>query len=118
MVRTRAARVALLLLAACLPAAPLQAASFSCANVTAPDEVAICTHCEIAQLDVKLATLYGVATKLVGMGRRGQIQDDQRAFLRLRAACLGDTSCLTTAYHTRIKQIETGLDDIYSRGPF
>ncbi|MEP9354618.1 hypothetical protein ABLE93_13580 [Xanthobacter sp. KR7-65] len=112
------ARHVVLAAALALPLGPAGAASFSCSGVSAPDEVAICADCELAQMDVKMATLYGVVTKLVAMGQRGQIQDDQRAFLRQRAACKGDTGCLTRAYQTRIGQIETALASIYSRGPF
>ncbi|WP_029877743.1 hypothetical protein [Xanthobacter sp. 126] len=97
---------------------PASAASFSCNGVTAPDEVAICKSCELAQLDVKMATLYGVITKMVGMGQRGAIQDDQRAWLVERAACKADAACISAAYQTRIRAIEGMLSDIYSRGPF
>lgn len=99
-------------------AVPASAASFSCAGVSTPDEVAICKSCDLAQLDVKMATLYGVITKLVGMGQRGMIQDDQRAWLVERASCKGDAACLSNAYQTRIRAIEGMLSDIYSRGPF
>lgn len=104
--------------AALLATAPATAASFSCAGVSAPDEVAVCGNCELAQLDVQMATLYRVITKLVGMGQRGLIQDEQRAWLAQRSQCGGDIACVRTAYETRIRQIETALDSIYSRGPF
>ncbi|UDQ90768.1 hypothetical protein LJE71_07150 [Xanthobacter autotrophicus] len=97
---------------------PASAASFSCAGVSAADEVAICKSCDLAQLDVKMATLYGVITKMVGMGQRGAIQDDQRAWLVERAACKADAACISAAYQTRIRAIEGMLSDIYSRGPF
>lgn len=97
---------------------PASAASFSCNGVTAPDEVAICKSCDLAQLDVKMATLYGVITKMVGMGQRGMIQDDQRAWLVQRASCKGDAACISAAYQARISEIEGMLSDIYSRGPF
>jgi len=101
-----------------LAAGPARAASFDCTGAQAPDEAAVCANCDLAQQDVKLATLYGVITKLVGMGQRGMIQDEQRAWLHQRAACKGDTSCLAGAYGTRIGQLEKAMDDIYSRGPF
>lgn len=115
---SRAALAAALLATSGLAAGPASAASFSCSGVSAADETAICGDCDLAQLDVKMATLYGVATKLVAMGQRGIIEDEQRAWLRQRSQCGGDKACLRTAYQTRIRQIETALDDIYSRGPF
>lgn len=112
----RAARLAAAVLL--VLSTPAGAASFSCSGVTAPDEAAICGNCDLAQQDVKMATLYGVVTRLVGMGQRGQFQDDQRAWLRQRAGCKGDAACLAAAYQARIGQIEEALADIYSRGPF
>lgn len=94
------------------------AASFDCATARAPDEAAICKSCDLAQLDVKMATLYGVFNHLVGMGQRGAFQDEQREWLSRRASCGADTACLTSAYRTRIREIEGALEDIYSRGPF
>lgn len=123
--RPARARLAAALLAGALAsvaagplASPATAASFDCATNRAPDEAAICKDCELAQLDVKLAALYGVVTRLVGMGQRGTIQDDQRAWLVQRAACGGNTGCIASAYKTRIDQIQGLLSDIYSRGPF
>lgn len=101
-----------------LAATPAAAASFECATARAPDEKAVCASCELEQLDVKMSTLYGVAIRLVAMGQRGDIQDAQRAWLSRRALCGGDASCLRQAYQSRIGELETGLDAIYSRGPF
>ncbi|MDI4666419.1 hypothetical protein K9U40_19120 [Xanthobacter autotrophicus] len=98
--------------------APAGAASFDCAGARAADEKAVCDSCDLAQLDVKMATLYGVLTKLVAMGQRGMIQDAQRAWLAQRSTCGGDTGCLSGAYRTRIGQLEAALGEIYSRGPF
>lgn len=106
------------LAAAGLGAAPARAASFDCSGAQAPDEAAVCTNCDLAQQDVKMATLYGVLTKLVAMGQRGLFQDEQRTFLRHRAACKGDVRCLSGLYKTRIGELEKALEDIYSRGPF
>jgi len=97
---------------------PPRAASFDCATAKATDEKAVCASCDLEQLDVKMSTLYGVITKLVAMGQRGDIQDAQRAWLSRRALCGGDAACLRDAYTARIRELETGLDGIYSRGPF
>ncbi|MFG1351158.1 lysozyme inhibitor LprI family protein [Xanthobacter autotrophicus] len=101
-----------------LALAPAGAASFDCASARAADEKAVCDSCDLAQLDVKMSTLYGVLTRLVAMGQRGMIQDAQRAWLAQRSTCGGDTGCLATAYKSRIGQLEAALGQIYSRGPF
>lgn len=99
-----------------LPAA--QAASFDCTRAQAADEKAVCATMALSDLDVRMATLFEVAGHLVGMGQRGQLQDDQRQFLKDRASCGSDTACLTLAYDARIKAINQVLQSIYSRGPF
>lgn len=101
-----------------LAVTPAGAASFDCAGAKAADETAVCGNCDLAQLDVKMATLFTVATRLVGMGQRSAMHDDQRAWLSRRAACGGDAACLTTEYRARIGQLETAMQAIYSRGPF
>lgn len=98
--------------------APASAASFDCATAKAADEAAVCGNCDLAQLDVKMATLYGVLGHLVPMGQRADIQDAQRGFLAQRARCGGDAACLGTAYRARIGELEQGLARVYARGPF
>jgi hypothetical protein len=46
-----------------------------------------CLTCsrELSQLDVKMATLYDTIVRLVGMGVRGDMQDQRRAWLQERA---------------------------------
>ena len=95
-----------------------QAASFDCAKARAADDKAVCASMALSDLDVKMATLFEVATHLVGMGQRGMLQDDQRQFLKERAACGADSACLTRAYDARIKVLTQVLQAIYSRGPF
>lgn len=112
------APVLAMLAAGWLAAAPAAAASFNCATAKAPDERAVCASCDLEQLDVKLSTLYGVLTKLVAMGQRGDIQDAQRVWLARRALCGSDAACVRQAYTSRIQELEAGLQGIYSRGPF
>lgn len=99
-------------------AAPASAASFDCATARAADETAVCGNCDLAQLDVKMATLYGVLGHLVPMGQRSDLQDAQRGFLAQRANCGGDDGCLGKAYRARIGELEQSLARIYARGPF
>lgn len=115
-------RALFLALALSVPAAgaalPAHAASFGCLEAAGEDEATICKDCTLAQQDVKMATLYGVLTKLIGMGQRGVVQYEQQVWLRHRAECKTDRACLAKAYDTRIGQLEDALNNIYSRGPF
>ncbi|MEQ8652750.1 MAG: hypothetical protein RIC87_09835 [Kiloniellales bacterium] len=97
---------------------PAAAASFDCAKATSADEKTICHTCVLAQKDVKMATLYDVLTNLVAMGQRGDLQDQQRSFLKTRAACGSDEHCIAKAYDARIAKLEAGLKEIYAGGPY
>ncbi len=99
-------------------AAPAAAQSFSCAQASKPDEKAICDSRELANLDVKNATLYEVARNLVAMGERGNLQDQETAFLKTRAACGANVSCIAAAYRANIASIQSVLDGIYKNGPY
>jgi uncharacterized protein len=94
------------------------AASFDCRRAAAPDEIAICDSRELSQLDVKMATLYDTITKLVGMGVRGAIQDQQREWLQARAGCGADRACLRNLYDARIRALETEVDRVARGGPY
>ena len=65
-----------------------------------------------------MATLYGIATSLVAMGQRGELNDTQREWLAERDRCGDDTGCLTMLYARRIRQLNAVIDDIASRGPY
>ena len=94
------------------------AASFDCRNASNPDEVAICDSRELSELDVKMATLYETIIKLVGMGVRGAIQDQQRAWLQERAGCGADRACIRRLYDTRIRALEAEVARIGKGGPY
>lgn len=99
-------------------AVPARAASFTCAVAMKPDETAICGSMALSDLDVRMATLYGVATKLVAMGERGMLQDGQRRFLVEREACGADAACLTKLYQARIAVLDGVIDRIAANGPY
>ena len=101
-----------------LCATPVAAASFDCAKAKAPDEKAICATRALNDADVKLTTLYQVDGHLMAMGARGDMQDDQRTWLKRRQACKGDVKCLTKAYADRVADLQAAFDGIASRGPF
>jgi uncharacterized protein len=87
-----------------LAAGPATAASFNCAKAAKPDEIAICSDPGLGDLDVKMATLYGVRMEIpMMMGAKGAAQDEQRAFLDQRAGCGANIACIGAAYRERIE---------------
>jgi uncharacterized protein len=88
-----------------------QAASFNCAKAKTPDEKAICANRTLSDLDLKMATLFGVRMKLpMLMGARGAAQDEQRDFLTVRGSCGADAACIGIAYQQRIDAINAEID--------
>jgi uncharacterized protein len=104
--------------AALLFGGPAHAASFDCRKAANPDEIAICDSRELSELDVKMATLYDTIVKLVGMGVRGAMQDQQRAWLQERAGCGADRACIRRLYDTRIRALEAEVARIAKGGPY
>lgn len=93
-------------------------APLDCAKAGSSTEKAICSDYGLGQQEARVATLFEVTTSLVAMGQRGDIQDQQRAFLKERNACKSNISCLRNAYEARDKQLEAVLSQIRQRGPF
>ncbi|MGC6031377.1 lysozyme inhibitor LprI family protein [Enterobacter kobei] len=83
----------------------VSAASFSCTGVTAPDEKAICADRELSEKDVRMATTWDMLRKVVLMGGRGALQDEQTAWLQKRQACGSNTVCLSHLYDDRIDEL-------------
>lgn len=100
------------------PAAAIDYSPIDCAKATTPADRTICNNYALGQDEARMATLYGIATGLVAMGQRGDIQDAQRAFIRTREACGADTGCLSRVYATRIRELDAVIANIASRGPF
>ncbi|ATN34086.1 hypothetical protein ACO34A_09740 [Rhizobium sp. ACO-34A] len=100
--------------ASSIPAgAPAVAASFDCDRKDlAADEQAICDNRALNDLDVKMATSFELIAGLLAMGNRGELQDQQSAWLKKRQACEGDTTCLRNAYDERMKQLENTYNNL------
>ncbi|MHA7970814.1 lysozyme inhibitor LprI family protein [Rhizobium sp. CAU 1783] len=89
------------------------AASFDCNRQgLAADEVAICENRDLNDLDVKMVTTFELISGLLPMGNRGELQDQQSAWLRQRQDCGADVDCLERAYEDRITQINRVYDTI------
>lgn len=93
-------------------------APLDCRKAASVTERTICSDYGLGQSEARLATLYQITASLVAMGQRGQIQDDQRAFLKRRDACGANAGCIRSTYADRIAQLETVMAGIQQRGPF
>jgi uncharacterized protein len=116
-------RVALALMGAALmlatvPAAAGEYAPMDCAKAASPAEKTVCSNYHLGQLEARMATLYAVATSLVAMGQRGDMQGAQRDFLQQRENCGANVGCLTHKYDARIADLNGAIAAIASRGPF
>ena len=107
--------VALLTTAAWQPAG---AASFDCAKAEAADEKAVCADRQLNDKDVEMAVLYTQLKPLLGMGARGDMEDEQAAWLKWRAACGADWASLSKIYQERVQQLRGGFEALSKRGPF
>lgn len=88
------------------------AASFDCdAKTLQPDETAICANRDLNDLDVRMATEFKWLSGMYAMGVRGELQDQQTAWLKTRQACQSDIACIRKAYEDRLKVFE----DDYNR---
>lgn len=101
-----------------LGAGSANAASFDCGRARLPDEKAICASRQLSEMDVEMSVRYQMLTGLVAMGTRGDMQDEQQAWLQSRKACGGNRSCLLDAYRRRIGALKDEYAHLASRGPF
>ncbi|MBB4953445.1 uncharacterized protein H4S14_001287 [Agrobacterium vitis] len=89
------------------------AASFDCTKTDLKaDEKAICDNLPLNDLDVKMVTTFDLLSGLLPMGNRGELQDQQTAWLKTRQACNADVTCIDKAYDTRIKQLMSVYSNI------
>ena len=95
-----------------------QAASFDCDRATMASERTICAQREINDADVKMATTYNIIKRLVPMGTRGMIQDEQVKWLQLRDQCGDSSGCLSEVYKMRQQKLDMYMDRVYKQGPF
>jgi uncharacterized protein len=103
-----AAFVAGACLAGLVMSSSAEAASFDCGK--AADEIAICSTPHLSDLDMHMATLYGVRMQIpMLMGAKGAARDEQRAFLAERGACGGNVACIQQAYLNRVAVLNQAI---------
>jgi uncharacterized protein len=93
-------------------------APMNCAKAKSAAEKTVCKDYGLGQLEARMATLYAVATSLVAMGQRGDMQGAQRDFLQERENCGADAACIRKKYDARIADLQRTIDQIASRGPY
>jgi uncharacterized protein len=93
-------------------------APMNCAEAKSAAEKTVCKDYGLGQLEARMATLYAVATSLVAMGQRGDMQGAQRDFLQERENCGADAACIRKKYDARIADLQGTIDAIAARGPF
>ncbi|OTG67196.1 lysozyme inhibitor LprI family protein [Acinetobacter silvestris] len=96
----------------------IHAASFKCEWAKTKTENAICEHRSLNDADVKMATTYNIVRKLVAMGTRGVIQDQQVKWQELLDQCQDNVACLTDVYKMRQQKLDIYMNHIYQQGPF
>lgn len=118
MIVVRAGLICLALLGATFGAYAGSGGFIDCAKVEKSDEKTICADIKLIQEDARMVTLYKIATGLVGMGARGDLQDAQVGWLETRHACKEDAVCIRAAYGSRVERLQKVIDGIAARGPF
>ena len=81
--------------------------SFDCTKAATAVEKAICDNTDLAMLDRALARLYRAAREKGGKA----VVTSQRAWLKARARCKEDESCLFAAYKTRLAALARTAGD-------
>jgi len=109
---------AALLAAMTISPVPAFAASFDCGRAHQADAKAVCASRQLGEMDVEMSVRFEMLSGLVAMGTRGDMQDEQQAWLKSRKACGANQSCLVTAYRQRIDALKSGYAQLKSRGPF
>ncbi|HVT56720.1 MAG TPA: hypothetical protein VHD34_11835 [Xanthobacteraceae bacterium] len=86
------------------------AASFDCRKARMPDEVAICHHRDLSELDAEMGALWFSYRQLPFlMGMNGARRDDAGTFLSKRAACGPRVECLRALYRARNKALREDI---------
>ncbi len=93
-----------------IAAAEARAASFDCRKARTPDEIAVCQHRELSELDSEMGALWFSYRQLPFlMGMNGVRRDDAGTFLAKRAACGPRVACLRELYIERNKALREDI---------
>lgn len=110
--------VMLVLVVASLSVTAHAASPIDCTKVTNPTEQTICATPALLQADARMTAYYEIATQLVAMGLRGDLDDSQRAFPAVRNKCGTDKTCILAAYWKQTEPLEAVIANVKTHGPF
>ena len=95
------------------------AASFDCERASTADEKAVCANRVLNDMDVSMALLFSLDKRFLPMGGRDALIDQQQAWIKTRAACGANVSCLKDVYQRRIDTLRQIIDTrVVTQGPF
>ena len=80
--------------------------SFDCAKHSGPDEMAICRSGRLSGLDRELNAAFVTLRSRLDPSSQLRLRDEQRLWLRQRATCRDNESCLISVYETRITELQ------------
>jgi uncharacterized protein len=112
------AHLALALAATSLTLTADAASPINCAKAQNPTERTICGTPSLLQADARMIAYFEIATQLVGMGVRGDLQDSQQAFPAVRDKCGTDKACILAAYKKQTAPLEAVIANVKTHGPF
>lgn len=80
--------------------------SYNCSLASGADEVAICTNGRLSYLDRQLSGAFKTLENGLNDSSKARLRDEQRSWLRQRSLCYSNEPCLTSAYRSRILQLQ------------
>ena len=104
-------RIALALVAlTCFAIRDAPAQSFNCRKATKADEIAICHSARLAPLDEQLSSLFFKLRNNLAIAQQKLLTSEQQTWLRERATCGSDASCIEKVYEKRLGQLGSPVD--------
>jgi uncharacterized protein YecT (DUF1311 family) len=79
----------------------------NCTGTGTPDEVAICGNATLIDLDWQLYGVYQALLKQSDQGQQTKIAREEGVWVKQRGECQRDVSCITSAYKSRIEQLQS-----------
>jgi uncharacterized protein YecT (DUF1311 family) len=78
----------------------------NCTGTGTPDEIRICASSKLSELDWQLYGVYQALSKRLDKDHRAKLASEESAWVRQRGECQSDERCITTAYKSRIDQLQ------------
>jgi uncharacterized protein YecT (DUF1311 family) len=78
----------------------------NCTGTGTPDEIKICGSAKLSELDWQLYGVYQALSKRLDKDHRAKLANEESSWVRQRGECQGDERCITSAYKSRIDQLQ------------